>query len=94
MTADFADSVSNFGRVTRAVNDKYGTCFDAFDHSEGNLKAVYAGLDERHQQVGGGAMASYRPNATKGIIKRHVDFSADQTLLARCEAVYRRWTTP
>ncbi|MEE2981564.1 MAG: hypothetical protein VYA71_08505, partial [Pseudomonadota bacterium] len=77
-------------RVTRAINDKYGTCFDAFDHSEGNLKAVYAGLDERHRQVGGGAMTSYRPDAAKGIAKRHVDFSTDQALLERCEVVYRR----
>ena len=93
VTADFADAVSDFGRVTRAINGKYGTSFNAFDHSDANLEAVYASLDERHRQVGGGAMTSYRPDVAKEVAKRHVDFSADQALLERCQVVYRRWTT-
>ena len=43
--------------------------------------------------VGGGAMTSYRPDVAKEVAKRHVDFSADQALLERCQVVYRRWTT-
>jgi hypothetical protein len=39
--ADFSEVVSDFGGVIRRINAKYGTSFRDFDHSEGNVEAVY-----------------------------------------------------
>lgn len=92
VTADFADAVSDFGRVTDRINAKYDTSFVAFDHSEGNVATVFDRLDERQHRLGGGAMASYRPHEAKEFAKKHIDLSAHRDALERCETIYQRWS--
>ena len=92
VTADFAAAISDFGKVIGDINAKYGTSFAAFDHSASNVAAVYDRLDERQHQLGGGAMAGYRPHKAKEIAKKHVDLSAHHDALERCEAIYERWS--
>lgn len=45
--ATFEEVTSDFGAVTRRVNERFGTRFREFDHTEENVKAVFALIDER-----------------------------------------------
>lgn len=45
--ATFTEVTSDFGAVTRRVNERFGTRFREFDHTEQNVQAVFTLIDER-----------------------------------------------
>jgi hypothetical protein len=47
--ARFETVVSDFGRVIRSVNERFGTGFREFEHTEENVKACFAVMDQRER---------------------------------------------
>ena len=45
--ATFTEVTSDFGAVTRRVNERFATRFREFDHTEQNVQAVFTLIDER-----------------------------------------------
>jgi hypothetical protein len=45
--ATFTEVTSDFGAVTRRVNERFATRFRVFDHTEQNVQAVFTLIDER-----------------------------------------------
>jgi hypothetical protein len=45
--ATFTEVTSDFGAVTRRVNERFATRFREFDHTEQNVEAVFALIEER-----------------------------------------------
>ena len=43
----FEDVTSDFGATVERLNERYGTSFTPFQHTEENVRAVYALIDER-----------------------------------------------
>jgi hypothetical protein len=86
--ARFEEVIEDFGSTIKRINERYGTSFVLFEHSERNLAIVEAMLAQRHRRLGGGAMSSYLPNKAKEAAKREIDFSRAGRMLERCEAIY------
>jgi hypothetical protein len=87
--ARFGEVIEDFGAIIQRINERYGTRFVRFEHSERNLAIVEAMLDQRHRGLGGGEMSSYLPNEAKEAAKREIDFSSAGRMLERCEAIYQ-----
>jgi hypothetical protein len=47
MVARFEDVTSDLGAVIQRLNERFGTSFTPFQHTEQNVKAVYALIEER-----------------------------------------------
>lgn len=45
--ATFDEVTSDFGAVTRRVNERFGTAFREFDHSDAAVREIFALIDER-----------------------------------------------
>ena len=45
--ATFEEVTSDFGAVTHRVNERFGTRFREFEHTEANVEQVFALIDER-----------------------------------------------
>jgi hypothetical protein len=50
--ATFPEVVSDFGLVTRRLNDKFGTYFRQFDHTEENVRKAFDLIDDRYTAMG------------------------------------------
>ena len=51
VTAEFSDVTGDFGSVVRRVNQKYGTAFRAFEHSEENVARCFDVIDEFYRRT-------------------------------------------
>ncbi|MEM6253273.1 MAG: hypothetical protein AAF821_10155 [Cyanobacteria bacterium P01_D01_bin.156] len=54
VVAEFNTTVSDYGKVIRDVNDKFGTQFVEFDHTEENVKRCFDIIDEFYRKAGAG----------------------------------------
>lgn len=54
MLADFREVTSDFGAVTRRLNQRFGTTFGEFEHTEANVAACYRQIDDIEQDRAGG----------------------------------------
>jgi hypothetical protein len=50
VVATFDEVMSDFGAVTRKVNDRFGTGFDVFEHSEENVRTCLDMIEEENRQ--------------------------------------------
>lgn len=92
VVADFEQAVSKFGSIIEQLNSRYNKQFTPFEHTPDNLSAVTALLDRHHQELGGNALSSYRPNPAKEVLKQRVNYSDKQELLREAQEVYRQWS--
>jgi hypothetical protein len=51
VVADFAQVTKDFGMVVRRLNQKFGTSFREFEHTEANLKQCFELIDERWRRT-------------------------------------------
>lgn len=54
VVSEFNTTVSNYGQVIRAVNEKFGTQFVEFDHTKENVKRCFDIIDEFYRKAGAG----------------------------------------
>jgi hypothetical protein len=50
----FDDVTTDFGKVTAAVNERFGTDFPLFEPNDANVDAVFEAIDHNHQVLHGG----------------------------------------
>jgi hypothetical protein len=55
LIADFQEVIADFGSVIRRVNQRWGTDFGVFEHTEDNVAACYREIDEIEQERAGGS---------------------------------------
>ncbi len=89
VVAPFDKVVSNFGTVIREINARFSTSFETFDLTDRNLRAVYAMLDRRNEDIGGDPRMSYRPNEIKEALKQKISLEDCRHALAECNEIYR-----
>ena len=50
VVATFESVTSDFGRVVRAVNDRFGTDFAVFEHTAENVERCFARIEDEHRR--------------------------------------------
>ena len=95
----FEEVVGDYGRVIERVNDRFGTEFAAFDHTEESVGKVFTRIEDIDRTKYEGTIWESkipRPSAARQGMKREVTYrSADpkrQRLIARAEATYENLT--
>ena len=73
LTATFEEVTNDMGTVTLGVNDRFGTKFTPFEHTETNVERAFAAMQEHERTVLGSvdrfdAMTS-RPTSTRAELK-------------------------
>jgi len=88
--ADFTEVTSNFGLVIRRVNEKFGTNFTEFVHSDVSMREVFAAIDEINEQLGGESPVTFvaRPVAERNHIKVVIDQNIPEVVNAM--VLYRK----
>lgn len=93
VTATFQQVTSDFGAVVRRVNQKFGTAFDEFDHTESNVASCFQSIEEAHVQQFGqvleafGARPSQARDRRKAEIRRQLRRQLASDQLAEFRAV-------
>ena len=67
VTALFREVTTDFGAVTRRVNERFGTSFGAFEHTEQNVRKVFEEIDRGYANRGetGTALESIVPRPSR-----------------------------
>lgn len=87
--AEFSRVTSGFGAVIAAFNEKFGTDFVLFDHTEENVSAAYQEIEEIDRQTSGGSdMYVARPSAVKRDAQASTQFAFDAAILAQARRLY------
>lgn len=99
VVATFEEVVSDFGSVTRRLNEKFNTDFAEFEHTNENVAEAFALIDGRYRTMGAerdltfGRMVA-RPSAerndAKAALKVELESPALQKRRERSWRVYRR----
>ena len=93
--ADFVDVTSDFGRVTRDVNERFGTGFGEFRHDEANVERVFDLIEQRNRERYGAVTETTvaRPSAErderKHALRRELEDPASEKLRGRARSIYR-----
>jgi hypothetical protein len=81
VVASFPEVTTDFGAVTRLVNERFGTSFALFDPTDENTDAVFEAIDENHRVLHGGTENVVpRPSALR---KAEKDWLVEQLLAPR-----------
>jgi len=95
-TGTFADVTSDFGAVIRRLNERAGTAFEEFDHTEENVRECFRQMDAYwHERVGTeGSIEAYvgRPSEERERWKdslRPIYRATPAALRGRADALYR-----
>lgn len=91
VTLPFETLVSDFGGAIERLNQKFGTTFTPFSHTEENLNRVRKTLEERNASLGGNVLSSYLPNPVKEKAKAFIDLGPFVDDLKPCEELYVRY---
>jgi hypothetical protein len=94
VVSNFNETVNDLGSVTARLNERFGTSFKCFAHSEENIEAVFKKIDENNQiledgsilQLAKPAKEKERPKAEIKTILKSGQFKA---LLKRAEDAFR-----
>ncbi len=98
MVATFQQVTCDFGSVTRALNDRFGTSFLPFDHNPQTVEQVFSLIDEHHDRVHGGTENVVpRPSISRRDARQWLEdeLAAPRhaSLLAEAHSVYEALTT-
>jgi len=89
LVATFEQVTTDFGRVIDGINEKFGTQFKRFEHTDANVRRVFAVLGQRNRCLNHGEpLMSYHPNTLKETMKRQIILSPHQALLQRCYGIF------
>ena len=102
VTATFEEVVSDFGPVIRRVNERFGTTFKEFEHTEANVTQVFAEIDAdyrtRMNDGAGFEQAVPRPSELRARLKedllREYRSPAFERTRGRLETLYARFVGP
>lgn len=96
----FEEVIADYGAVIERVNEKFGTRFSIFEHTEENVEKVYSRIEERYRAQYQEKLSETRiarPSATKEEMKRAMRSNLEaprwRSLLAEAIAVYDDLTT-
>lgn len=91
----FEEIVDDYGKVIRRINDRFGTDLPIFDHTEENVRKVFARIEEIDRIKYEGKVSEARvprPSAARLAMKEKVAYRsgdpARERLISRAEAVY------
>jgi len=94
--ADFGEVTGDFGRVTSRLNERFGTAFGEFDHTEENVRSVFEEIEGDYRaRVTGEALerSVARPSGLRAGLKERLRGDYGEPGLAvlrdRAERVYR-----
>jgi hypothetical protein len=97
----FEEVTEDFGRVTKRINDKFGTTFSLFRHDEESVGKVFAGMETHARKKYGETLWErkvQRPSAVRERMKHEIEYDLEnpkrKRLIAGAEAVYERLTNP
>lgn len=89
LVATFEQVTTDFGRVIDGINEKIGTRFIRFEHTEANVRRVFEVLEQRNMRLNKGKpLMSYYPNTLKETMKRQVFLPPHNALLQRCRDIF------
>jgi hypothetical protein len=96
----FEEVTGDYGAVIERLNDKFGTHFSVFHHTEENVKRVFSRIEERHRERNRGMLSETRvarPSAAKSENRRKVnpelESPRNRKSLAEARAIYDYLTT-
>lgn len=96
----FEEVTEDYGAVIERINDKFGTQFSTFHHTEENAKMVFSRIEEIYRARSGGPVSEIqiaRPSTAKEEMRRRIkpDLEAPKQrgLLAEATALYDYLTT-
>ena len=72
VVATFEQVTTDFGAVTRRVNDRYGTAFGVFDHTEENARSALEEIERRSRDRWGESVASELKRSAPSEVKDRV----------------------
>jgi hypothetical protein len=72
VVATFDQVTTDFGAVTRRVNDRYGTAFGVFDHTEENARRSLEEIERRSRDRWGQSLASELKRSAPSEVKDRV----------------------
>ncbi|MEO1299196.1 MAG: hypothetical protein AAFW75_26145, partial [Cyanobacteria bacterium J06636_16] len=80
VVADFHTVINDYGRVIREVNEKFGTQFTEFQHTQANVDACFALIDEFYKSADGSERIVARPSEHRKQLKEQLraEFLADE----------------
>jgi hypothetical protein len=91
----FEEVTADYGVVIERLNDRFGTHFSVFHHTEENVKRVFSRIEERHKDRNRGMLSETRiarPSAAKSENRRKVnpelESPKNRKLLAEARAVF------
>jgi hypothetical protein len=100
--APFHLVTEDFGRVIRSVNERFGTRFAEFAHTDSNVRKCFRAIEEQHIRIYGPDSADElrvaRPSGEKKSIQerltRDLETEQAQRLGRTAEALYRDYVGP
>jgi hypothetical protein len=91
----FEEVTANYGAVIERINDRFGTRFSIFDHTEENVKKVYSRIEHMHMTRNGGRVSETkiaRPSTAKDEMRLKIEPSLEtlrqKRLLSDATAIY------
>ncbi len=91
----FEEVTENYGAVIERINDRFGTRFSLFHHTEENTEKVFSHIEKIHRARRGGLISEVaiaRPSSAKKEMRRRIEpeFEApkQKRLLAEATALY------
>ncbi|QIN84374.1 hypothetical protein GBA63_18305 [Rubrobacter tropicus] len=93
--ASFEEVTTDYGAILERVNQKFGTSFSTFSHTEENVNRVYSRIEEMHKKRNAGGISETRiarPSAAKtehkSRIKPALRAPGRKALLSEATAIY------
>ncbi len=92
VVATFEEVTGDMAAVLARVNARFGSAFEPFRASPGELQEIETILERNNRRrSGGNPFTSYLPNPVKDAAKRQIDLSPHAKRLADCNALYARY---
>jgi len=94
VVSNFYETVNDLGSVTERLNERYGTSFKCFAHTEENIDSVFKKIDENNQILEDGSILQLAKPAEekerpKAEIKTLLQSGKFNALLKQAEATFR-----
>lgn len=96
----FEELVSDYGAVLERVNERFGTWFRPFEHTEENVKAIFASIESAHRAKRNKVVEEKiaRPSSAKeerkAALREELKDDGVSALAERAESAYGRLISP
>jgi len=93
VVAQFDEVTNDFGTVIRRVNERFGTHYRPFVHSEENVARVYSEIQEINKQFDEGKETHVaRPSREREAVKQQLSFDEGAPMVVRALDIYTALT--